>query len=107
VAQSMAATCHMFIGLKSLHLARVDPVTSGQGKALGKAAQPVRLHVLLNICMCCNIFEFTNMCIGGVNRAGAKPQPTVIYMYCVRPVLWAVKPTVIYICCNHFDMRAV
>jgi hypothetical protein len=61
VAQSMAATCHMFIGLKSLHLAGVDPVTSGQGKALGKAAQPACPHVLLNICMCCNIFEFANM----------------------------------------------
>jgi hypothetical protein len=61
VAQSMAATCHMFIGLKSLYFAGVDPVTSGQGKALGKATQPVRSHLLLNICMCCNIFEFENM----------------------------------------------
>jgi hypothetical protein len=64
MAQSMAAMCHMFIGLKSLHLAGVDPVTSRQGKALGKAAQPARPHVLLNICMCCNIFEFVKMCIG-------------------------------------------
>jgi hypothetical protein len=39
-------------------------VTSGQGKALGKAAQPARPHVLLNIYMCCNIFEFAKMCIG-------------------------------------------
>jgi hypothetical protein len=64
VAQSMAAMCHMFIGLKSLHLAGVDPVASRQGKALGKVAQPMHLHVLLNICMCCNIFEFAKMCIG-------------------------------------------
>jgi hypothetical protein len=61
VAQSMVATCHMHIGLKSLHLAGVDPVTSEQGKALGRVAQPVCPHVLLNICMCFNIFEFENM----------------------------------------------
>ena len=64
VAQSMVATCHMFIGLKSLHLAGVDPVTSGQGKALGKAAQPAHPHMLLNIYMHCNIFEFAKLCIG-------------------------------------------
>jgi hypothetical protein len=64
VAQSMATTCHLFIGLKSLHLAGVDPVTSGQGKALGKATQLVCPHMLLNIYMHCNIFEFSKLCIG-------------------------------------------
>jgi hypothetical protein len=36
VAQSMAATCHPFIGLKLMSLAGVDPATSGQGQRLGK-----------------------------------------------------------------------
>jgi hypothetical protein len=64
VAQSMAATCHLFIGLKSLHLAGVDPVTSGQGKALGKAAQTACPHMLLNMYMHCNIFNIAKMYVG-------------------------------------------
>jgi hypothetical protein len=61
VAQSMAAMCHLYIGLKVMLLAGFNPVTSGQGKALGRAAQPVRPHVLLNICMRLNLFEFAMM----------------------------------------------
>jgi hypothetical protein len=46
----------------------------------------------------------------GVHRVGDKPRVGVIYMYSIRPVLWAVKPTVIYICvvtvliCARFDI---
>jgi hypothetical protein len=61
-------------------LAGVDPVTSGQGKALGRAAQPACPHVLLNICMRLNLFEFENDVNWGADRAGAKPRPTVIYV---------------------------
>jgi hypothetical protein len=61
VAQSMATTCHLCIGLKVMLLAGVDPVTSGQGKALGRATQLVRPHVLLNICMHLIIFKFETM----------------------------------------------
>jgi hypothetical protein len=61
VAQSMTTTCHLDIGLKVMLLAGVDPVTSGQGKALGRAIQLVRPHVLLNICMHLNLFEFAMM----------------------------------------------
>jgi hypothetical protein len=57
----MAATCHLYIGLKVMLLAGVDPVTSGQGKALGRAAQPVCPHVLLNVCILLIVFEFENM----------------------------------------------
>jgi hypothetical protein len=32
----MAATCHLFIWLKLVSLAGVDPATSGQGQRLGK-----------------------------------------------------------------------
>jgi hypothetical protein len=41
VAQSKAATCHLFVGLKALQPAGLDPATSGQGKRLGKGRQPV------------------------------------------------------------------
>jgi hypothetical protein len=61
VAQSMVAMCHMKIGLKSLYLVGVDPMTYGQGKAFKKVAQMACPHLLLNICMCFNIFKFANM----------------------------------------------
>jgi hypothetical protein len=61
VAQSMAATCHLDSGLKFMLLAGFDPVTSGQGKALGRAAQPACPHVVLNIYMSLNLFEFEIM----------------------------------------------
>jgi hypothetical protein len=65
VAQSMAATCHMFIGLKSLHLAGVDPVTSGQGKALGKAAQPVHARICYLTYVCVVIYLNLQKCVLG------------------------------------------
>jgi hypothetical protein len=61
VAQSMAAMCHLCIGLKVMLLAGVDPMTSEQGKALGRATQPACPHVLLNICMRLIIFKFETM----------------------------------------------
>jgi hypothetical protein len=44
--------------LKPLHSAGVDPVTSGQGKALGKATQPARPHMFLVMYIHCIIFKF-------------------------------------------------
>jgi hypothetical protein len=61
VAQSMAAMCRLEIGLKVMLLAGFNPVTSRQGKALGRATQLVRPHVLLNIYMGLNLFEFEMM----------------------------------------------
>jgi hypothetical protein len=61
VAQSMATTCRLDIGLKVMLLVGFDPVTSGQGKALGRVTQPARPHVLLNIYMGLNLFEFEMM----------------------------------------------
>jgi hypothetical protein len=61
VAQSMAATCHIFIGLKFMSLAGVDPATSGQG---GKTWQepptgmplvvPCNIYgeIYLKVCIC-------------------------------------------------------
>ena len=61
MAQSMAATCHLYIGLKVMLLVGFDLVTFGQGKALGRATQLACPHVLLNICMHLNLFEFAMM----------------------------------------------
>jgi hypothetical protein len=98
VAQSMATMCHLYIGLKFMLLAGFDPVTSRKGKALGRATQLVRPHVLLNICMHLNLFEFEMMCNGVRTGSGLSPDPR-LYMYVIRPLLWVAKPVVIYMCC--------
>jgi hypothetical protein len=64
--------------LKPLHSAGVDPVTSGQGKALGKAAQPARPCMFLVIYVPNIIFNIVIMCIWAWGRAGAKPRPMVM-----------------------------
>jgi hypothetical protein len=72
-------------------------VTSGQGKDLGRATQPVRPHVLLNICMHLNLFDFEMMCNGVQTGSGLSHNPR-LYMYAIRPLLWVAKPMVIYMC---------
>ena len=55
----MAATCHIHIGLKFMHLAGLDPVTSGQGKRLVKGHQLAHHHLDLVIYMELYIFKFS------------------------------------------------
>jgi hypothetical protein len=98
VAQSMAAMCHLYTGLKFMLLAGFHPVTSLQGKALGRVSQLVHPHVLLNICMHLNLFEFEMMCNGVRTGSGLSPDP-LLYMYVIRPLLWVAKPMVIYMFC--------
>jgi hypothetical protein len=86
VAQSMAATCHPFIGLKLMSLAGVDPATSGQGQRLGKepptGAPPVvpcyiygaiYIYIYMYVCVCIYIYiyMFVYACGLGRDRAGA------------------------------------
>jgi hypothetical protein len=71
VAQSMAATCHIYIGLKSLQLAGLDPVTFGQGKRLGKGCQLACHRLDLVIYMALYIFEFFYVYGWREARAGA------------------------------------
>jgi hypothetical protein len=63
VAQSMAATCHPFIGLKLMSLEGVDPATSGQVQRLGKeppiGIPPVvpcyiygAIYIYIYVCIC-------------------------------------------------------
>ena len=46
-------------------------MTSGQGKALGKAVQPAHPHVLLNIYMGFILFQLKCIVCWGADRAGA------------------------------------
>jgi hypothetical protein len=61
--------------LKPLHSAGVDSVTSGQGKALGKAAQLACPCMFLVMYMRINIFNIVIMCIWAWGGPGLSPDP--------------------------------
>jgi hypothetical protein len=71
MAQSMATTCHIYIGLKFLQATGLDPMTSRQGKRLGKGHRPARQRMCLIIYMAHIIFQLNCIVCWGADQVGA------------------------------------
>jgi hypothetical protein len=79
-------------------LVGVDPVTSGQGKALGKAAQPACPCVFLVIYVLNIVFNIVTLYIWALIGSGLSPDPwSCVMLYATS----ATVVTTVTIYCNH------
>jgi hypothetical protein len=79
MAQSMAATCHIYIGLKLCCWPESTPRPPGRGERLGKSRQPVRHWLALVIYMEIYLYMFSYVDSWGVIGLGLSPQPLVAH----------------------------
>jgi hypothetical protein len=99
VAQSMAATCHIYIGLKLCCWPESTPRPPGRGKRLGKGRQPARHCLVLVIYMEIYLYMFAYVDSWGATGLGLSPSPWSHIALTYDPLLYRLARARL-----HFDL---
>jgi hypothetical protein len=75
MAQSMAAACHIYIGLKLCYWSESTPRPPGRGKRLGKGRQSACHCLVLFIYMAIYLYMFEYVDSWGATGLGLSPSP--------------------------------
>jgi hypothetical protein len=91
VAQSMATTCHIYIGLKLCCWSESTPRPPGRGKRLGKGCQPVHHYLVLVIYMTIYLYMFAYVDSWDTTGLGLSPSPWSHIALTYDPLLYRLE----------------